>query len=448
MRVRGLNVFKWGLGGLLVLSGYGDVLAQSPTGEMSASTVADVGSPLPSSRVPLDEIRRFVSLFNTVRDGYVDEVDDRKLMISAIRGLLIGLDPHSTYLEKNSAEEFAGNVDGSYGGIGIEVIYLADGWIRVIAPIDDTPAARAGVRAGDTIIAVDGESLASPDASRHERLRGTPGTRVVLSVLRDGYREPLEIEVIRDVIQIISVRGRMLEPGFGYIRLSAFQMDTAGHFRAAVQQLQAEAGGALRGLVIDLRSNPGGLLTAAVQIADDLLETGRIVSTRGRLRANDSEFVATPGDMLDGAPVVLIVDAGSASAAEVLAGALGDNHRARIVGSRTFGKGSVQTVMPLDNGDAVKLTISRYYTPGGRSIQARGIDPDVLLRADGNSSANTIAGILMSESALPGHLRGELEDGRSTAGEVLDGEAPIAVALAELKAMTAAAMTAATGTAD
>jgi len=431
---------RWGLGAALALLTGGHALAQGAlqASDDAPAPVAETAAPLPSGRVPLEEIQRFVSLFNTVRDGYVDEVADRALMTSAIRGLLLGLDPHSVYLEKTTADELAESASGSYGGVGIEVLYLPDGWIRVIAPIDGTPAARAGLRAGDTIIAIDGEALV-PERAGRDHLRGAPGTTVVLSVLRDGRMEPLEIPIVRDVIRLVSVRGRMLEPGYGYIRLSAFQLDTAEAFRAAVQELNAAAGGQLHGLVIDLRSNPGGVLTGAVEIADDLLDAGVIVSTRGRLRVNDTEFVATPGDLLNGAPLVLIVDAGSASAAEVLAGALGDNGRARIIGSRTFGKGSVQSLLPLDNGDAVKLTISRYYTPSGRSIQARGIDPDVVLHADGTIASDTDSGgLLLSEAVLPGHLRGELEDGRG-AGEVLDGEAPIAAALAELKAMSAAA---------
>jgi len=393
--------------------------------------------PPASQRIPLDDIRRFVTLFNTVRDGYVDVVDDDALMSSAIRGLLRDLDPHSSYLEKSAAEDLAEHTSGAYGGIGIEVVYLPDGWIRIIAPIDDTPATRAGLRAGDTIIAVDAEPLTSGMASGRELLRGEPGTKVVLSVLREGHDEPLDMTVTREIIKIVSVRSRMLEPGYGYIRLSAFQLDSAKDFRAAVAALHEEDE-RLQGLVIDLRSNPGGVLTAAVEIADDLLESGVIVSTRGRGQAMDSIFTATPGDVLNGAPVVLIVDAGSASAAEVLAGALGDHGRARIVGSRTFGKGSVQTVLSLSNGDAVKLTTARYYTPGGRSIQARGIDPDVVLRPDG-AEEDAPGRIRVAEAALPGHLRGELEDGGG-AGEVLDGAGPVAAALAELKRMVEVAM--------
>jgi len=420
---------RWrGLAGILAACMCFAAMAQTPVDAPAEETTAPA-----SQRIPLDEIRRFVTLFNAVRDGYVDEVDDDALMSSAIRGLLRDLDPHSSYLEKTAAEELAEHTSGAYGGIGIEVLYLADGWIRIIAPIDDTPATRAGLRAGDTIIAVDGEPLTPGAASSRELLRGAPGTEVVLSILREGEDEPLEITVTREIIKVVSVRSRMLEPGYGYIRLSAFQLESAEEFRAAVAGLSEEAGGQLQGLVIDLRSNPGGVLTAAVEIADALLDGGVIVSTRGRDPVVGSEFTATPGDLLNGAPVVLIVDAGSASAAEVLAGALGDHGRARIIGSRTFGKGSVQTVLSLSNGDAVKLTTARYYTPSGRSIQARGIDPDVVLRPEG-AGEDVPARVRVTEAALPGHLRGELEDGEG-AGDVLDGPGPVEAALAELKRM-------------
>jgi carboxyl-terminal processing protease len=262
-------------------------------------------------------------------------------------------------------------------------------------------------------------------------LRGAPGSKTVLTVQREGAAKPLQITVLRETIRISSVRGRMLEPGYGYIRVSAFQADTAKDFSAQLQKLQAQAGGkGLRGLVLDLRTNPGGLLTSAVQIADDLLDKGKIVSTRGRISLGDSEFNATPGDLLHGAPLAVIVDAGSASASEVLAAALRENQRAVLVGSRTFGKGVVQTVFPLDNGDSVKLTTARYYTPNGTSIQARGIDPDVVLKPDA-----TIKGVRsdISEASLPGHLRGDQESAGVGHGDVLEGEAPIAAALLQLK---------------
>jgi carboxyl-terminal processing protease len=387
-----------------------------------------------ASKVPLEEIRRYVSVFNAVKHAYVEPVEDRKLMQSAIRGLLLDLDPHSAYLVRSDAEAFDQDTDGAYDGIGVEVQQQPDGTILVIAPIDDTPAARAGIKPGDIIIAIDGRTL-TPAQIDSNPLRGEPGSKTVLTVQREGAKKPLELAVQRETIRISSVRSRMLEPGYAYLRISAFQADTANDFERQIDALQTQAGvGAsgkgLHGLVLDLRSNPGGLLTSAVQIADDLLEKGGIVSTRGRNPVADTVFNATTGDRMRGAPVVVMVDAGSASASEVLAAALRDNQRAQIVGSRTFGKGSVQTVLPLDNGDAVKLTTARYYTPSGKSIQARGIDPDVVLKPDGVVKATPGN---VSEAALPGHLRGDQETVGVGIGDVLEGDAPIAAALAVLK---------------
>jgi carboxyl-terminal processing protease len=382
-------------------------------------------------KIPIEEIRRYVNVYNAVKQAYVEPIDDRKLMQSAIRGLLLDLDPHSAYLPKRAAEAFEENSDGAYDGIGVEVQQQPDGSILVIAPIDDTPAAKAGVKAGDVIIAVDGKAL-TPEVAEGNPLRGAPGSKTVLSIQREGAPKPLQLTVQRDTIRISSVRGRMLEPEYGYIRVSAFQADTAKDFGTQLQKLQAQAaaGKGLRGLVLDLRSNPGGLLTSAVQVADDLLEKGKIVSTRGRISLGDAEFNATPGDIMRGAPVAVLVDAGSASASEVLAAALRDNQRAVLVGSRTFGKGSVQTLLPLDNGDSVKLTTARYYTPSGKSIQARGIDPDVVLTPDA-----TVKGVRsdVSEAGLRGHLRGEQEGADIGNGDVLEGDAPIAAALLLLK---------------
>ena len=385
-----------------------------------------------TSRVPVDEVRRYVEVYNAIRQAYVEPVSDAKLMQSAIRGLLFDLDPHSVYMEKTVAADFEDGTRGAYSGIGVELQRQPDGTLRVIAPIDDTPAARAGIKSGDLIVAIDGKPFKVDEGDSSAPLRGVPGTTVVLTILRAGTDKPLEVPVTRETIRVASVRGRMLEPGFAYLRVSAFQADTAADFERQLEALKAQAGGSLRGAVIDVRSNPGGLLTAAVQIADALLERGQIVSTRGRLALTDAQFAATPGDRLGGAPVVVLVDAGSASASEVLAGALADNNRARVVGSRTFGKGSVQTLLPLDNGDSVKLTTARYYTPNGRSIQAHGITPDVVLRAEGAAAAAARA--RFSEASLPGHLRGDAEDTPGAlAGEVLEGDGPIAAALAELK---------------
>jgi len=391
-----------------------------------------------ASGVPLEEIKRYVAVYNAIKEAYVEPVDDKALMGSAIRGLLLDLDPHSAYLDRDDAEAFDEDTNGAYDGIGVEVQQLPDGKVKVIAPIDDTPAARAGIKAGDTIIAVDGKTLTPASAEGQGPLRGEPGSTVKLTVVREGEPKPLQISVTRGTIKVASVRGRMLEPGYAYIRISAFQADTAADFESTLKRLQAGSGGGkLRGLVLDLRSNPGGLLTTAVQIADDLLDAGGIVSTRGRTPISDAKFSATPGDLMQGAPVAVLVDAGSASASEVLAGALHDNKRARVVGSRTFGKGSVQTLLPLDNGDSVKLTTARYYTPSGKSIQARGIEPDVVLQPEGKEAAAAHADY--AEALLPGHLQGDEEVAGSNAGDVLEGDAPISAALAELKKPAVAA---------
>src|SRR5690606_21609570 len=282
-------------------------------------------------------------------------------------------------------------------------------------------------------VAIDGKPM-QPGEDGQGTLRGKPGSEVSLTIAREGTDEPFDVQIVRETIRITSVRGRMLEPGYGYIRIAAFQADTAADFERVLEDLQKESGG-LKGLVLDLRSNPGGLLVSAVQIADDLLRKGDIVSTRGRIALSDTLFGSTPGDRLNDAPLVLVVDAGTASAAEVLAGALRDNGRARIVGSRTFGKGSVQTLSPLDYGDSVQLSAARYDTPSGKSIQALGIMPDVVLHPEEEGAAHPAE---VSEATLPGHLQAEAEakaEAVDQPGEVLEGRGPIDAALAELKKM-------------
>ena len=407
-------------------------LAQDVPDEAGAGDEAD-SRELATSKVPLEEIRRFVAVYNAVRSAYVEPVEDRKLMQAAVRGLLLDLDPHSTYFDKEDAEDFDEQASGAYEGIGVELLQQDDA-LKVVSPIDDTPAARAGLRAGDLIIAIDGQPIGVVEAM--EPLRGPAGSKVLLTIER-GTAKPFDVEVVRETIHVTSVRGKLLEPGYAYVRISTFQADTGADFQKQVTQLQAQADGGLKGLVLDLRSNPGGLLTAAVQVADDLLDKGGIVSTRGRIAASDASFEATPGDLMNGAPVVVLADAGSASASEVLAGALHDNRRARIVGSRTFGKGSVQTVLPLDNGDSVKLTTARYYTPSGKSIQATGIVPDVELAPEPGSVDKDLPASItdFSEARLPGHLQGDDEaaGGLAASGVVLPGDGPIRAALRELK---------------
>ncbi len=388
------------------------------------------GSESASQQVPLAEIRRFVSVYNAIREAYVEPVEDQRLMHAALRGLLLDLDPHSVYFDAEAARSFDQDAMGAYEGVGLELQQQPGPILKVIAPMEGGPADRAGLRSGDVITAIDGKPISIDDGSTP--LRGTAGTKVRLTIERAGRDKPFDVTVERERIQMQSVRSRMLEPGYGYVRIASFQASTGVDFSQAVATLQSESKGGLKGLLIDLRSNPGGLLSPAVKIADDLLDSGVIVSTRGRLKGGDITSRAAAGDILGGVPIVVLIDAGSASASEVLAGALRDNQRARIVGSRSFGKGSVQTVLPLDNGDAVKLTTARYYTPSGRSIQGVGIAPDVILHAesgDGQPAA-------YREAALPGHLIGE-EEGEpmagENAGEVLAGDAPINDALAELK---------------
>jgi len=402
-----------------------DVEKETPAA--ASSDDPDAAESVPS-KVPLDEIRRYVAVFNAVKEAYVVPVDDKKLMHSAIRGLLLDLDPHSTYFDKEDAAAFDEQATGAYDGVGVELLQQPDNTLRVIAPIDDTPAAKAGIKAGDVIVAIDGKPISAEGGM--EPLRGAPGSKLTLTLIREGKPKPFDVTLVRETIRVASVRSRMLEPGYGYLRISTFQADTGADFQRNLDKLQA--GGKLSGLVLDLRSNPGGLLVSAVQVADDLLDKGNIVTTRGRIAVSDSKFDATPGDRLQGAPLMVLVDAGSASAAEVLAGALRDNNRARVIGSRTFGKGSVQTVLPLDNGDSVKLTTARYYTPSGKSIQASGIVPDVVLKPEAAKDAATPFDY--SEAALPGHLRGDEEGAEGyLAGDVLEGDKPIDAALAELK---------------
>lgn len=415
----------------------------SPTTTTPADAAAGEQDPLASddpdsaktdaAKVPLDEIRRYVMVYNAVRQAYVDPVDDHALMQSAVRGLLLDLDPHSAYLKKADAEEFDELTSGAYDGVGLELQQLPEGGVRIVAPLDDGPAERAGLRSGDLIIAIDGKPLEAGAGDASAPLRGKAGTKVVVRIVRKGTPQPFDVTLVRDTIRTTSVRSRMLEPGFGYVRLSSFQAATASDFNKALDALQKDA--PLRGLVLDMRSNPGGLLVGAVQIADELLDKGGIVSTKGRAMIGDSRFDATPGDRLKGAPVVVLVDAGSASASEVLAGALRDNKRARVVGSRTFGKGSVQTLLPLDNGDSVKITTARYYTPSGHSIQALGIVPDVVLHPEGGDRRPAP----ISEAELPRHLAGETPMEGDNAGEVLPGQKPIDAALLELKTLVGVA---------
>lgn len=375
--------------------------ASAPAPAQSAVTPASASS---TSHVDIDDIRTFTRVYSLVKQAYVDPVSDKRLMDAAIHGLLSKLDPHSAFLDRKDLRQLTEDTSGEYAGIGIQVAGV-NGQLRVIAPLDGTPAARAGIRPGDLILSINGKAINSDSIdSMVDRLRGPAGSTVSLSILHKESSVPEQIKLTRERIQVASVRSRLLDPGFAWLRISEFQQGTAQDLRDAIDALQKR--GALKGAVLDLRSNPGGLLTAAVGVSDIFLDHGKIVSTRGRVPQADMQFSATQGDLLHGAPLVVLVNDGTASAAEIVAGALKDNRRALIMGQRTFGKGSVQSVLPLDDNYAVKLTTARYYTPNGTSIQAEGIRPDIKLGDLTISPRETPPTPIISEADLPHHLAG------------------------------------------
>ena len=380
--------------------------APAPAGSLAppakASSIANAHGDVPS----LEQIQTFTRAFEMIKQAYVDPVSNDQLMRFAIRGMLSGLDPHSEFLDERELRNLNEDTSGAYSGLGIEVAQV-NHQLVIVAPLDGGPAKRAGVLAGDVIEAIDGVAV-QPDAidAAMKRLRGPIGSKITLTILHPDGDKPVTIALVRERIRVASVTTRMLEPGYAYIRISEFQEDTANELTDAIEKLQKQHG-PLRGVVLDLRSNPGGLVTSAVGVADDFLNDGMIVSTRGRLPQSDLKFSATPGDLLDGAPMVVLVDNGTASAAEIVTGALKDHHRGLVMGRRTFGKGSVQTVLPVGSGDAVKLTTARYYTPDGTSIQVAGITPDIVLgnvtvQADRNPSLDDDE----HEGDLPNHLPG------------------------------------------
>ncbi len=354
--------------------------------------------------LPLSELRNLSEVFGRVKDDYVESVDDKKLLEGAIRGMLSSLDPHSAYLDEEEFKDLQVGTTGKFGGLGIEVT-MEDGFVKVVTPIDDTPAMRAGVQAGDLVIRLDDTPVKGMTLTEAVKMmRGEPGSKIILTIVREGAQKPLVITITRDVIKVQSVKSRLLEKGFGYVRITNFQTATGDDVRKAISKLKKKGKGKLLGMVLDLRNNPGGVLGAAVSVSDAFLRKGKIVYTEGRAADAQQDFVATPGDVLSGAPMVVLVNGGSASASEIVAGALQDHKRAVIMGSRTFGKGSVQTIFPMSNDTAVKITTARYYTPSGRSIQAEGIVPDIgveplkVAKIEGNGIE------LIKEADLSGHL--------------------------------------------
>ena len=362
---------------LLIAAGFFCALMLQRNGAYAERS--DAAATQAGMNLPVQDLRLFSEVLGIIRQNYVEPVSDSDLIKNAIRGMLSGLDPHSAYLDKEDFQELKEGTSGEFGGLGIEV-GMEDGFVKVVSPIDDTPAQKAGVRSGDLIIRLDDTAVKGLSLNEAVKLmRGAPGTDITLTIVREGVERPLQIKLTRAVIKVNSVRSRELEPGYEYLRVSQFQTNTGRKLRDAVNELKDKNGGHLKGLVLDLRNNPGGVLTAAVSVADAFLSDGLIVYTEGRAPESEQRFSATAGDIVDGVPIVVLVNAGSASASEIVAGALQDNHRAIIMGEKTFGKGSVQTILPISETSALKLTTARYFTPKGRSIQAEGIEPDVPL---------------------------------------------------------------------
>lgn len=359
-----------------------------------------------SSSETYRQLELFGDVFERVREDYVEEVSDEQLIEAAIQGMLSSLDPHSTYLNPKTYRDMRVQTRGEFGGLGIEVT-MEGGYVKVVSPIDDTPAYRAGVKAGDLITHLDGDPVLGLTLSEAvEKMRGSIGTSITLTILRQGT-EPFDVSITRDRIKIRSVRFRA-EDDIGYIRITSFSEQTEAGLTNAVAQLKKEIGNRLIGFVLDLRNNPGGLLDQAVAVSDAFLEKGEVVSTRGRREESAQRFNAKPGDVAGGLPLVVLINNGSASASEIVAGALQDHRRALLLGTRSFGKGSVQTIVPLGRDGAMKLTTQRYYTPSGRSIQATGIEPDIEVR---QAKLEYIDGEGRHEGDLRGALKNDQDNG-------------------------------------
>ncbi|MFK0086081.1 S41 family peptidase [Pseudomonas sp. NPDC090755] len=367
--------------------------AAIPATTVSASTKAPL---------PLDELRTFAEVMDRIKAAYVEPVDDKTLLENAIKGMLSNLDPHSAYLGPEDFQELQESTSGEFGGLGIEV-GMEDGFVKVVSPIDDTPASRAGIEAGDLIVKINGQPTRGQTMTEAvDKMRGKVGEKITLTLVRDGGN-PFDVTLARAVIQVKSVKSQLLEDNYGYIRITQFQVKTGEEVGKALAKLRKDNGKKLRGLVLDLRNNPGGVLQSAVEVADHFLTKGLIVYTKGRIANSELRFSADPADASEAVPLVVLINGGSASASEIVAGALQDQKRGVLMGTDSFGKGSVQTVLPLNNERALKLTTALYYTPNGRSIQAQGIVPDVEVRRARITSTEPDSDNF-KEADLQGHL--------------------------------------------
>ena len=360
----------------VLLSIGGTVIAEL---EQAATTKNIAEDPASLVTLPYEELRTFTEVFGRIKRDYVEPVSDKQLLEDAIKGMLSGLDPHSAYLDIEQYKDLREGTTGQFGGLGIEVT-MENGFVKVVSPIDDTPAQRAGMKSGDLVVRLDEKPVKGMTLTDAVKImRGKPGSDILLTVIREGEEAPLKITITRAIIKVKSVKNKILEKDYGYLRVSSFQSRTGEGVIKAVAELEKQNKGDLKGLVLDLRNNPGGVLNAAVEVSDAFLEKGLIVYTEGRIKNSQMRFNASPGDVVNGVPIVVLINSGSASASEIVAGALQDHQRAIIMGEKSFGKGSVQTILPTSGNAAVKLTTARYYTPSGRSIQAEGIEPDVTL---------------------------------------------------------------------
>ncbi|PZP23201.1 carboxyl-terminal processing protease [Pseudomonas kuykendallii] len=387
---------------LSLIAGSGGAWAQQPPASMAPAPMPATPAAQAKAPLPLDELRTFAEVLDRIKAAYVEPVDDKTLLENAIKGMLSNLDPHSAYLDPQEFEELQESTSGEFGGLGIEV-GVEDGFIKVVSPIDDTPASKAGIEAGDLIVKIDGQptkGLSMMDAV--DKMRGKPGSKISLTLVRGEGGKPFDVELARAVIKVQSVKSQFLEKGFGYVRITQFQINTGEEVGKALAKLRKDNNGKLKGLVLDLRNNPGGVLQSAVEVADHFLTDGLIVYTKGRIANSELRFSADPADASEGVPLVVLINGGSASAAEIVAGALQDHKRGVLMGTDSFGKGSVQTVLPLNNDRALKLTTALYFTPNGRSIQAQGIVPDIeVARAKVTPEGD---GETFKEADLAGHL--------------------------------------------
>ena len=335
-----------------------------------------------SERVPAENIEQFVDVFNRIKEQYVDDVDDEILFKAAIKGMVSGLDPHSSFLTSDDFDELKIGTTGKFGGLGIEIT-TEDSFVKVIAPIDDTPAEKAGIEAGDLIIKVDDKSLKDMDISEAVKLmRGEPGTNVQVTILRKKVSKPIVIDLVRQIIVSKGIKTKIFNDNIAYLRLSSFQSNSTNDLKSALYKLKKTTNKKLEAIILDLRNNPGGVLGSAVGITDLFLKKGKIVYTKGRTLGSKLEYNATAQDISDGLPLIVMINEGSASASEIVAGALQDHKRAKIIGTKSYGKASVQTIQELSDGSALKLTTARYYTPFGRDIHTQGIEPDIEIKRD------------------------------------------------------------------